>query len=350
MPDLIKWPSSRRLVEVKQGFKLFRGMDNVIGAIHGIHIAIMGQEEHNENYINRKHYASVLLQGVCDHQLRFTHAYAGWPGSVHTAHVFSNSDLQARILEDPLWMLPNNCYMVGDAAYKLESFMVTPNKNTSNFTEQQKTFNFKQSLTRMVIERTFGLLKSRFTRLKLVEVKNMKELCQFIITACALHNFSVNEDNHLGNDPDDIDFIIEQDEEVNNYVCYGSSSIDGERNRNEILWQKSKKHLSNEWALLLSFLAENSLPFTMAPKLIEFSQEISQDTKISQRFSTAVNNSYQEYGKFLIAKMPVYNRVSKHLSALDPKAQGDKATETYLKQLSSIALNVLAESEMDDYE
>lgn len=60
-------------------------MEGVIGAFEGTHIPIIGQQQYNENYINRKGFLSIILQGVCDHNIKFTDCFAGWPGSVQDA-------------------------------------------------------------------------------------------------------------------------------------------------------------------------------------------------------------------------------------------------------------------------
>jgi hypothetical protein len=59
----------------------FIGMPGVVGAIDGTHIAIPGPTQHQENYINRKGFHSIVAQVVCDHEMRFISVSAGWPGS-----------------------------------------------------------------------------------------------------------------------------------------------------------------------------------------------------------------------------------------------------------------------------
>ena len=62
MPIVIKWPTGARVNEVAQGFKEFAGIENVIGAIDGSHIPILGQGEHNDAYINREHRKRKLVE------------------------------------------------------------------------------------------------------------------------------------------------------------------------------------------------------------------------------------------------------------------------------------------------
>ena len=52
-----------------------RGIDGVIGAIDGSHIAISCPREQPADYINRKSFHSIIVQAVCDHTLAFTDIY-----------------------------------------------------------------------------------------------------------------------------------------------------------------------------------------------------------------------------------------------------------------------------------
>lgn len=183
--------------------------------------------------IDRKKFPSIILQGTCDHLKRLTDCFIGFPGSVHDAHVFENSDLKKRIKHNPLLMVPKGSYLVGDAAYKLESYMMTPYKDMGHFTVEQRRYNYAQSVTRNVIERAFALLKGRFPRLKLVEIKDLNHLCSYILAMCTLHNFCLNEDICLCED-NFVDFYVDSEEEINHFVYYGSSSADAERKRKDI--------------------------------------------------------------------------------------------------------------------
>ena len=232
--DLISWPTGQKVTENINGFKAMKGMDGAIGAIDGTHFQVLGLL-HKVNYINRKNFPSIQMQSVCDHNMLFMDCFVGWPGSVHDARVFSNSDLCKRINEDQATMFPGDTYILGDAAYKLETYMMTPYKNVDSLDTHQTAYNYnyKHSATRMVIERAFGHLKSRFPRLRLIESRDTDFICKLIMSACCLHNFCILEDRRLGVEGE-ILFDIEDEEEINHYICYGSSSRDAERKRSRI--------------------------------------------------------------------------------------------------------------------
>lgn len=65
--------------------------------IDGTAIKINAPKEHRMSYFNRKSYFSIVLQGICDHNMLFTDVYAGQPGSTHDYAVFEKSDIFERI-------------------------------------------------------------------------------------------------------------------------------------------------------------------------------------------------------------------------------------------------------------
>ena len=52
-------------------------------------------------------------------------------------------------------MFPENYYMIGDSAYTLTSYMLTPYKENGYLSE--KTTTYIQAVTRNIVERTFAL-------------------------------------------------------------------------------------------------------------------------------------------------------------------------------------------------
>lgn len=75
-------------------FRQLHDFPGVIGAIDGSHIPISAPTESPENYINRKGFHSIILQGICDYKLRFIDVFTGICGSVHDARVWRLSDIR----------------------------------------------------------------------------------------------------------------------------------------------------------------------------------------------------------------------------------------------------------------
>jgi len=74
-------------------FHSISGLQNIIGAIDGCHIRISRPRNHGDDYMNRKGYYSILLQGTCDYDGNFRDIYVGPPGRVHDARMLRCSPI-----------------------------------------------------------------------------------------------------------------------------------------------------------------------------------------------------------------------------------------------------------------
>ena len=126
-----------------------------------------------------------MLQAVSDHEMMFTDCYVGWPGRVHDARVLSNSELCNSTEEK----FPDDSFLLGDSAHPLKTWLMAPCKDYGNLTAQKTNYNFLQSSTRMVVEKSFALLKGRFRKLKHMDME-IQYIPESVIAACVLHNLS----------------------------------------------------------------------------------------------------------------------------------------------------------------
>ena len=181
----IKWPAGASGKPMGPN-----GTWKLVGAIDGSHIPISEPSKHQENYVNRKGFHSILLQAVCDNDLKFIDVYAGWPRSVHDARVFRNSPLCHNLSA----LCGEGSFIAGDTAYPLLVHLMTPFKDNGHLSAAQKRFNFKLSSECCMIERAFALLKGRFRRLKFLKMWSIKETTESIIAACVLHNICLGSD------------------------------------------------------------------------------------------------------------------------------------------------------------
>lgn len=88
---------------------------------------------------------------------------------------------------------------------------MTPFRDTGHLTNAQSRYNTKLSSMRSVIERTFGLLKGKFRRLKYMDITDFNLGTKMIAAACVLHNFIQDDIDY-----DDINDGIEEIEAENN--------------------------------------------------------------------------------------------------------------------------------------
>ncbi len=169
--DRIHYPQhGGALLNIMKGFESKRHLPNCCGAIDCSHIMVSAPYVDNRRgYYDRSGKISVILQAVVDSQGRFLDCVAGWPGSVNDRRVFSHSKLAqlwrtGQIFQEPVFQI-DGCnikpYLVGDAGYTFEPFMIVPYPG-KNLPPHQDRFNFWQSSTRIVVEGAFGRLKGRF--------------------------------------------------------------------------------------------------------------------------------------------------------------------------------------------
>lgn len=126
---------------------------------------------------------------VVDNRLCITDAYIGWPGCTHDARVLRNSSLYSKAMHGDLFS--EGEYIIGDSAYPLQEWLITPFKNTGHLTARQKKFNAATSKARQKVERAIGHTKVRFRRLREVPMFCAEKVCKIILAGAVLHNLCV---------------------------------------------------------------------------------------------------------------------------------------------------------------
>uniref|UniRef100_A0A3B3DA74 DDE Tnp4 domain-containing protein n=1 Tax=Oryzias melastigma TaxID=30732 RepID=A0A3B3DA74_ORYME len=175
----IAWPTANKLHDTISGFQDL-GFPNTVSAVDGCHIHIPKPTCDNPNaHYNRKQSYSVLLIGFCHYQRKFCHVNVGHPGSWYDAS------------------FPPHCwtYIIGDSAFPLSKHVMKPSKENGHLTARQKHFNQKLNSARVVIEHTFGLLKTKFRRLKFLHHKHLHSVPSTVTTCCILHNICLDTDD-----------------------------------------------------------------------------------------------------------------------------------------------------------
>ncbi|KAL1420563.1 hypothetical protein MTO96_004517 [Rhipicephalus appendiculatus] len=199
--EVIVWPSDQERANIKAGFAARsdgKGPRNTVGCVDGCHIEIPHQKESSASYYNRKKFPSIILQGICDANCRFTDIFIGYPGSVHDARVLKESPFY-RAAE----LKCAGDYLLGDAAYPLLPWLMPPSKdNRATFERYKRKFNKRLSQQRVAIEHAFGILKQRFRRLYLVDADTIDQCCLIVIGACVLHNLCSSSRDTLANSED----------------------------------------------------------------------------------------------------------------------------------------------------
>nr|CAI5845138.1 unnamed protein product [Callosobruchus analis] len=83
-------------------------------------------------------------------------------------------------------------HLLGDSAYCLREYLMTPYRDCGQLTDQQKKFSRIFSATRVQIESTFGLLRGRWRQLLHLEFHEVDKITNFIMACCVLHNICID--------------------------------------------------------------------------------------------------------------------------------------------------------------
>ena len=142
LPRYIYVLRSRQEVQEKiDGFESRARFPQVVGAVDDCHVPIIGPEQSPNDYINRKGFHSLILQGLVDFDYRLLGICVGWPGKVHDARVFKNSPLFALCCART-FLPPDMSVMIsgvrvpplilGDSAYALSEWLMKPYTDRGN--------------------------------------------------------------------------------------------------------------------------------------------------------------------------------------------------------------------------
>ena len=127
----------------------------------------------------------LFLQAVCDADLNILNVVAKYPGSTHDAFIWNTSALCARLEEN----VADEGWLLGDSGYGLKANLLTPYLNPT--TQAERLYNRLHKKARCTIERTFGVLKSRFhciSKFGGALMYSPDRCCNIVVSTAILHN------------------------------------------------------------------------------------------------------------------------------------------------------------------
>ena len=193
MQHYIQWPEKDEVAEASDKFRQRCGLQGVMGIIDVLHVQVRAPDQHIDYYTNQQKETTVLLQTVCDHKLRFLHCCTGWPGSVDEITVLKDSDLHNDVHGQASSYFPLDSFLVGDEAYMLTEWLMTPFRDTCNLSALQLKFNAACKVVLQNNTLVYTLLMHRFPRLECVDMRDMQSMVVTILVCCALHNFCLDK-------------------------------------------------------------------------------------------------------------------------------------------------------------
>ncbi|KAJ1147816.1 hypothetical protein NDU88_000671 [Pleurodeles waltl] len=127
------------------------------------------------------------IQVICNGSYIITDLIARYPGSTHDSYIFHQSGIHTRLLAGEF----GEGYLLGDSAYTVRTYMTTPYLNPA--TPAERRFDSAHRASRNVVERTFGLLKSRFRCIHKsggALQYSPETTCKIVATCAILHNIA----------------------------------------------------------------------------------------------------------------------------------------------------------------
>ncbi|KAG8368005.1 hypothetical protein BUALT_Bualt15G0000300 [Buddleja alternifolia] len=143
-----------------------------LGALDGTYINVQTPLAHKPRYRNRKGGISVNVLGVVDRNMNFVYMLRGWEGSAADGRVLRDTASRANGLKVPTrqYYLCDNGYMncpgflapYRGVRYHLDEWA----QGCQAPQDQKELFNQRHSKAHNIIERTWGIMKWRWTILR----------------------------------------------------------------------------------------------------------------------------------------------------------------------------------------
>ena len=107
----------------------------------------------------------------------------------------------------------NGYHILGDSAYPLSMFCMTPYRNET--AREERNYNYRHSATRMNVEKLFGQLKRRFPLLSYgLRFKKIKDSANCILACFILHNICIANGDDFPQLNDEIEDNSQDFEEI----------------------------------------------------------------------------------------------------------------------------------------
>ena len=125
----IRFPSTHELERISLKFREKKGFPKVIGCVDGTHIEVkVPKNDVSETFRNRKGRMTLNVQMVCGPNELIYDIVASWPGSAHDSAIWTSCLLRSQFESG---IFPNEYHLLGDSAYPLTEYMMTPIRNAT---------------------------------------------------------------------------------------------------------------------------------------------------------------------------------------------------------------------------
>ncbi|XP_075478954.1 uncharacterized protein LOC142519816 [Primulina tabacum] len=166
-----------------------------IRAIDGTHIPAIVFGHDTNSYRNRHETISQNILAACNFDLEFIYVLSGWEGSAHDSNILTDALSRNNGLK-----VPQGKFFLVDCGYanrrQFLALFRSVRYHLQEFTGQgrhpedaKELFNLRHASLRNVIERIFGIFKSRFKIFKIASPFPYTTHAELVLACAGLHNF-----------------------------------------------------------------------------------------------------------------------------------------------------------------
>ncbi|KAG8369458.1 hypothetical protein BUALT_Bualt14G0015800 [Buddleja alternifolia] len=170
-------------------------IEGCLGALDRTHIDVQTPLLDKPRYRNRKDGLSVNVLGVVNHEMSFVYMLPGWEGSAADGRVLSDDVNRANGLK----VLNGQYYLCDNGYMNCPGFLV-PYRSVRYHLDEwlegsrapqnaKELFNQRHTKAHNVIERTWGIMKWRWTVLRSTTFYPLRTQNRMILACALLHNF-----------------------------------------------------------------------------------------------------------------------------------------------------------------
>ncbi|XP_024636494.2 uncharacterized protein [Medicago truncatula] len=188
-------PTSSVPAKIRESTRFYPYFKDCIGAIDGTHIPALVRGRDVSSYRDRHGRISQNVLAACNFDLEFMYVLSGWEGSAHDSKLLNDALKRKNGLK-----VPHGKYFLVDCGFANRRKFLAPHRGVryhlqdfaghGNDPENEKElFNLRHASLRNVVERIFGIFKSRFTIFKSAPPFLFKTQAELVLACAALHNF-----------------------------------------------------------------------------------------------------------------------------------------------------------------
>ncbi|KAJ8341755.1 hypothetical protein SKAU_G00340460 [Synaphobranchus kaupii] len=180
--EFITFPNSYNdRVLVAQEIQRFCGIPNVVGVLGCMHVRIKPTpEEEDIFFLNSLEHHSIMFQMICDSQGNLLSVENHWPGSTSEQSIWEGSKICQQFQSGR----HGHSWLIGASCYSLERHVLTPLAYVRK--RPGMRYNEAHFKIQTVVQKTFGVLKSRFRcldNLGSIQKNNRTMHAELVLTA-----------------------------------------------------------------------------------------------------------------------------------------------------------------------